>query len=386
MRSVRYLSAVTACLLLVASANATIGGQCGGASGAPTVSATGSCTMNTASATTIGAPQKLSAGNGGNGNQSAAQKSGSTQLKVAGNLQHTEQVALTSHRHKAVKGVCGPASGVGSSTAPSSGLCSSGTASAVSGGNGSAWTWTCFGLNGGSNASCSAPYIAPIINGACGPANGVPTNTAPSSGLCSAGTATAVTGSGPWAWNCQGANGGTTASCSAPVRTGSTGGQVPGPSQALFNTPYYSCVSNYYVSNSGSDSNDGKTTPWKTLQHADSANVGPGSCVNVAPGTYDGINVIHGGNAATATGYVVYRCQSMDGCTINGNAGHNGNGAVDFDFSNVSATAPNTVNYVQFDGFVLVGQSLASQGPYGVGFDVFNGDNSNKVASHHICY
>jgi hypothetical protein len=183
---------------------------------------------------------------------------------------------------------------------------------------------------------------------------------------------------------CQGTNGDTTASCSAPAETASTSELVPGPSQTLFNSPYYSCVTNYHVSTTGSDSHDGKTAPWKTLQHADSANVGPGSCINVAPGTYDGLTVTNGGNAATATGYVVYRCHTMDTCTINGNAGHNGNGAVDFDFSNVSATAPNTVNYVQFDGFVLVGQPLASQGPYGVGFNVFDGDNSNKVASHHI--
>jgi hypothetical protein len=247
------------------------------------------------------------------------------------------------------------------------------------------WAWNCQGTNGGTTASCSAPVQVAAVNGVCGSANGVSTKSAPSSGLCSAGNATPVTGSGPWAWNCQGTSGGTTASCSAPVQTGSTGGQVPGPSQALFNSPYYTCVTNYYVSSSGSDSNNGSSgAPWKTLTHADAANVGAGACVNVAPGTYDGVTVTNGGNAATATGYVVYRCQTMDGCTINGTGGQNGNASVSFDYSHVSSSAPNTVNYVQFDGFVLVGQPLASQGPYGVGFNVFNGDNSNKVASHHI--
>src|SRR5215469_2601735 len=56
-----------------------------------------------------------------------------------------------------------------------------------------------------------------VINGVCGPANGVPTTAAPSSGLCSAGAATAVTGSGPWYWQCKGQKGGSTASCSAPL-------------------------------------------------------------------------------------------------------------------------------------------------------------------------
>jgi hypothetical protein len=293
--------------------------------------------------------------------------------------------ASARERHVRENAQCGPANDVPSSTAPINGRCALGNATRVSGGNGNPWTWTCDGLNGGSNAVCSAPYQVAMVNGACGPANGVPTKSAPSSGLCSAGNATPVTGSVPWAWGCQGTNGGTTASCSAPVQTASTGGQDPGPSASLFNSPYYQCTANYYVAANGSDSANGSSgSPWLTLQHADSMNVGAGACINVAPGTYDGLTVTHGGNAATATGYVVYRCQTMDACTINGNGGQNGNGAVDFDHSHVSASSPNTVNYVQFDGVVLVGEPLASQGSYGVGFNVFNGTNGPEVASHHV--
>jgi hypothetical protein len=51
------------------------------------------------------------------------------------------------------------------------------------------------------------------VNGACGPANGTTATVAPSTGLCSAGTASAVTGNGPWTWQCTGTNGGTTSSC-----------------------------------------------------------------------------------------------------------------------------------------------------------------------------
>ncbi len=57
------------------------------------------------------------------------------------------------------------------------------------------------------------------LDGACGSANGVPVTSAPSTNLCSAGTASAVSGTGPWTWSCNGANGGTNASCSAPVAT-----------------------------------------------------------------------------------------------------------------------------------------------------------------------
>jgi hypothetical protein len=65
--------------------------------------------------------------------------------------------------------------------------------------------------------SLSAEARADKINGVCGPANGVPISSAPTSGLCNAGTPTAVTGSGPWTWQCKGSHGGSTASCSAPL-------------------------------------------------------------------------------------------------------------------------------------------------------------------------
>jgi len=55
------------------------------------------------------------------------------------------------------------------------------------------------------------------VDGVCGPANGVPTTMPPTSGLCSAGTPTAVTGTGPWFWNCKGLRHGNTASCYAPL-------------------------------------------------------------------------------------------------------------------------------------------------------------------------
>jgi hypothetical protein len=54
---------------------------------------------------------------------------------------------------------------------------------------------------------------AALTNGQCGSANGVAAASAPTSGLCSVGTASSVTGSGPWSWTCAGSNGGTTASC-----------------------------------------------------------------------------------------------------------------------------------------------------------------------------
>ena len=64
---------------------------------------------------------------------------------------------------------------------------------------------------------------API--GQCGSANLVATSSAPTSGLCAVGTASVVSGSGPWTWSCS-SNGNLSSAvqCSAPS---STGGAAP---------------------------------------------------------------------------------------------------------------------------------------------------------------
>ncbi|MFT6374548.1 MAG: hypothetical protein ACJARS_001191, partial [bacterium] len=50
----------------------------------------------------------------------------------------------------------------------------------------------------------------------CGSANGSNVYSAPStSARCSVGSASDVSGSGPYSWTCSGSNGGSNASCSA---------------------------------------------------------------------------------------------------------------------------------------------------------------------------
>jgi hypothetical protein len=64
-----------------------------------------------------------------------------------------------------------------------------------------------------------------LVNGTCGPSNGVVLNSAPTTGLCTTGTPSAVSGTGQSSWTCAGSNGGTTAQCStaAPTSGGGTG-------------------------------------------------------------------------------------------------------------------------------------------------------------------
>jgi parallel beta-helix repeat protein len=227
------------------------------------------------------------------------------------------------------------------------------------------------------NPGTSSPPPPPPIDDFCGSSNDVAARSVPTTNLCSIGTASVVSGNGPWRWSCIGRDGGKIAQCSASLKTASSV-QKPGPSADLFANPYYTCVNNYYISTSGSDINNGSSgSPWRTLQRADSLPRTPGDCINVAPGAYDGVTLSKGGNAATSTGYVVYRCQTLDGCTIKGNAGPNRNAAFWFQISASMA------NYVIIDGFNMVGRGIAG-GSYGIGLNVFNGDNGAKISSHHI--
>ena len=127
----------------------------------------------------------------------------------------TNTVACWTYRQKAiVNGACGSANGTQVTSAPSSNLCSAGTASAVQGSG--PWNWLCSSQNGGSNASCSASWRRA---GQCGTANGVTVAAPPSSNLCAVGTASTVGGPNPYTWTCQGQNGGGDASCSSGPRT-----------------------------------------------------------------------------------------------------------------------------------------------------------------------
>jgi len=114
-----------------------------------------------------------------------------------------------------VTGACGTASGSSFTALPTNNLCSSGTVSAIDG-NGP-WTWSCVGWHGGTTTnSCSANKMT---DGSCGATNAGIITAAPTSDLCSAGTASIVSGSGPWAWNCTGLNGGKTDRCLAYIQT-----------------------------------------------------------------------------------------------------------------------------------------------------------------------
>ena len=117
---------------------------------------------------------------------------------------------------------CGSATQQSWSTAPTTNLCvdaySSGTPFLIYEGQpNAAWAWSCWPSPDGEPILCFAPYSSsPLVNGACGSSNGQTLTSAPSTNLCSAGTASSVTsGTSAYTWTCNGSSGGTNASCSA---------------------------------------------------------------------------------------------------------------------------------------------------------------------------
>ncbi len=152
--------------------------------------------------------------------------------------------------------------------------------------------------------------------------------------------------------------------------------QKPGPSPDLFASPFYTCVRNLYVATTGSDSADGSQAhPWLTLQHANDSGPKAGDCINVQPGTYaSGVTLSHGGNLASATGYVVYRCSTLDACKVT-----DPNAA----FAIETTTFP-MPSYFVIDGFEL---AASSEQTYGQGVKVWDGNESGATApnsSHHV--
>jgi hypothetical protein len=160
--------------------------------------------------------------------------------------------------------------------------------------------------------------------------------------------------------------------------------QSPGPASDLFANHYYHCNTSYYVSSGGADNNPGtQANPWKTLQGANNnlsakAATAPGTCVFVAPGTYDGVQLNVGGNFASADGYLAYRCTTLDRCIVKGDVGYHGAEAFETVWPSVGGVPP---NYLMIDGFVMKGGNANGSAD---GVTITNGDNGPEIASHHI--
>lgn len=133
--------------------------------------------------------------------------------------------------NRPVNGLCGPADGVPATSHPgASSACSAGTFT-DSPDTPSDFAWTCTGLNGGTSATCTAAIDAGGTDGTCGAAANQPTASAPTTGLCLSGssTMTDATGSdGLYNWTCSATGSGTPSNCSAPRQNSALCGPANG--------------------------------------------------------------------------------------------------------------------------------------------------------------
>jgi prepilin-type N-terminal cleavage/methylation domain-containing protein len=149
-------------------------------------------------------------------------KGASTTWTCAGVYTGTSISCTAQH---SLNGVCGTnaqayASGV---TAYSGTFCAAGTASPASPAfpaQGASVSWSCLGTLSGTNASCTASRAGAPVAGACGTSaqtcSSIALAAAPTTGLCATGTASALSGTGPWTWTCVGLYGGATSgTCTA---------------------------------------------------------------------------------------------------------------------------------------------------------------------------
>lgn len=108
----------------------------------------------------------------------------------------------------AVDASCGAAHGSQFTDAPGKGLCAKGRASLVTGEG--PWHWTCMGADGGQTVSCAASRGSEESlkdSVACGEASEILVLSKPSEKLCAAGQPSEVSGDGPWSWACADAAG-----------------------------------------------------------------------------------------------------------------------------------------------------------------------------------
>lgn len=124
------------------------------------------------------------------------------------------------------------------------------------------------------------------IDGVCGSSNGsaFTSLTSADSNLCSVGSVSGFSGSGPWAWSCSGSNGGANASCSATVFipthsitvTTTYGGTVKSADNVINCSPV--CFSSYPSGNTITLNAFPNSTYWKFAGWSGACS-GTGSCV-----------------------------------------------------------------------------------------------------------
>ena len=151
---------------------------------------------------------------------------------------------------------------------------------------------------------------------------------------------------------------------------------TPGLNQNTSQPLPYTCSVNYYIDGvNGNDKNPGtRAAPWKSINNADNGYPNtpvPGECVNVLPATYTvsaSWIMSHGGNAASPSGYVVYRSTQPGGAHIVASG-------------QIGDLVQIWVPYIIIDGFDIDGNHAATNGH---GLDACTGGGQAINIAHHF--
>lgn len=144
----------------------------------------------------------------------------------------------------------------------------------------------------------------------------------------------------------------------------------------------YTCATNYYVSKTGNDANNGSMgMPWLTISHAVAVLNGQGGthggvCINVGDGIYpESVNAgALSGSSDTPTGYFVLRAAHPHGAIIQVPPGLP-------DYSDGIRFL--NAKYIVIDGFTIIGHIVTSGNRDGGGIVTF-GDSAAINRSHHL--
>jgi len=111
---------------------------------------------------------------------------------------------------------------------PTTGLCTTGNNTSVTGAG--PWQWSCDATGVCESVNCSAAKSGSATLCVCGSSG--PFTSKPTTNLCSTGTNTSVTGTGPWTWSCALTGTCDSVSCSA-TKSGTSRGDLDIPDVGL---------------------------------------------------------------------------------------------------------------------------------------------------------
>lgn len=164
---------------------------------------------------------------------------------------------------------------------------------------------------GGSLSAC----LGGPVSGSCGTANGTTVSTIPTTNLCTTGSPTGVSGSGPWTWSCLGSGGGAN---STTCQANRTVGVVTG---SCNNTVHGGCTTGTrsWINNTSACNT---TATWSCLGSGGGANsptcsYNNGTCALSCPSWYNDITQwIYTGNCSSECTSGVIRIVSKAGVFV----------------------------------------------------------------------